>query len=251
MDHMNKDLERQLRRQSVWLRDSLLWLLEEKIIGSDGRADYAMGALDVGCGPGFTMNMFSPLVKVRGMDSDRDMVNACRSRGLDVALARAEDLPFEDESFELVYCSFLLLWVKDPLAVIKEMKRVSSRWVVCFAEPDYGARLDYPPELSDLAKLVSEDLEREGGDPFIGRRLRSLYSRAGMSAELGVHMGIWNLEKLRDESEEELRWLETRTSHSDAMDALGRLRVARDEAHEAGSLFEFNPIFYALGRKNP
>jgi SAM-dependent methyltransferase len=248
---MNQALERQLKRQSMWLRDSLLWLLKEKIVGADRRRDHALRALDVGCGPGFTMELFSPLVQVKGVDSDKDMVSACRTRALNVAIGTAEELPFEDESFDLVYCSFLLLWVKDPLTVIKEMKRVSNRWVVCFAEPDYGGRLDYPAQLSNLAKLVADDLRDNGGDPFIGRRLRSLYSQAGMTAELGVHMGIWDMDKLREESEEELKWLGAGESGTHLTEKLEALRIVRNEAHRAGSLFQFNPVFYAIGRKNP
>jgi SAM-dependent methyltransferase len=248
---MNQGLENQLKRQSMWLRDSLLWLLEEKIIRADGGSDHDMTALDVGCGPGFTMDLFSPLVKVKGVDSDKNMVTACQIRGLDAALGTAEELPYEDRSFDLVYCSFLLLWVKDPLIAIKEMKRVSNRWVVCFAEPDYGGRLDYPAQLSSLAELAVDDLKNDGGDPFIGRRLRSLYSRAGMTAELGVHMGIWNLDKLREESEEELKGLGAGASARRLAEKLEALRVVRNEAHRSGSLFQFNPIFYAIGRKNP
>lgn len=235
----------------MWLRDSLLWLLKEKIVGADGRRDCTVRALDVGCGPGFTMELFSPFVQVKGIDSDKDMVSACQIRGLDVALGEAEELPFEDGSFDLVYCSFLLLWVKDPLTAIREMKRVSNRWVVCFAEPDYGGRIDYPAQLSSLAEMVADDLKNDGGDPFIGRRLRSLYSQAGMTAELGVHMGIWDLDKLREESEEELKRLGSGMSATNLIEKLEELRVARNEAHRTGSLFQFNPIFYAIGRKNP
>jgi SAM-dependent methyltransferase len=248
---MNQGFERQLKRQSMWLRDSLLWLLKEKIVSADERRVHALRALDVGCGPGFTMELFSPLVQVRGIDSDKDMVSACRVRGLDVALGTAEELPFEDGSFDLVYCSFLLLWVKDSLTVIREMKRVSNRWVVCFAEPDYGGRLDYPEQLSSLAELVVDDLKNDGGDPFIGRRLRSLFSQAGMTAELGVHMGIWDLDKLQEESEEEQKRLESGTSATHLIEKLDALRVARNEAYRTGSLFQFNPIFYAIARKTP
>ena len=225
--------------------------MEEKIVGADGRSGYALRALDVGCGPGFTMELFAPLVQVKGVDSDKDMVSSCQIRGLDVALGTAEELPFDDGAFDLVYCSFLLLWVKDPLTVIKEMKRVSNRWVACFAEPDYGGRLDYPAQLSNLTELVVDDLKNSGGDPHIGRRLRALYSQAGMTADLGVHMGIWDLDKLREESEEELKWLGAGTSATHLTQSLDGLRVVRDQAHRAGSLFQFNPIFYAIGRKDP
>jgi len=244
---MDKAMEERLRRQAAWLKESLIWILREKIIGRD-EVTKQLTALDVGCGPGLTMELFTPLVTVKGVDSDPDAVATCRTKKLDAVEGIAERLPFDDDEFDIVYCSFLLLWVKDPLAVVREMKRVSKNWVVCFAEPDYGARLDHPQSLSELAKLVAEDLMRDGGDPFLGRKLRSLYSRAGMVSELGVHMGIWDLEKLKDESEEEIRWLEERSLKM-SVHELARIRAARDDAFKAGSLFQFNPIFYAIGRK--
>lgn len=233
----------------MWLRDSLLWLLDEKIAGRNAREDLPMKALDVGCGPGFTMELFKTRMEVKGVDSDSDIVRACQVRGLDAVIGRAEDLPFETGSFDIVYCSFLLLWVENPLIVLKEMRRVSSQWVACFAEPDYGGRLDYPAELSDQTELVAADIQDKGGDPFLGRRLRSLYSQAGMSAEIGVHMGIWGLDRLRDESDEELKWLGAGASPEKNAEKLEALRTARNEAYRVGALFQFNPIFYAIGRK--
>ncbi len=244
---MDKAMEARLKRQAAWLRESLIWILKDKVI-SHSEATQPMTALDVGCGPGFTMELFRPFATVKGLDSDPGAVAACKEKGLDAVEGVAEHLPFDDGEFDLVYCSFLLLWVKDPLTVVKEMARVSGEWVVCFAEPDYGGRLDYPPSFSGLAKLVAEDLMRDGGEPFMGRRLRSLFSQVGMEPELGVHMGIWDLNKLRDESEEEIRWLEERSSAM-SLQNLTRLRSARDDAFRAGSLFQFNPIFYAIGRK--
>ena len=33
--------------------------------------------------------------------------------------------PFTNASFDLTFCHYLLLWLKDPLSAIKEMKRVT------------------------------------------------------------------------------------------------------------------------------
>ena len=244
---MRKELDAQLRRQSLWLRDSLLWILNSKVLANSRLAE-SPTALDVGCGPGFTMELLRALMRVEGVDNDLEMVRAASSKGLKVAQADGEDLPFQDSSFDIVYCSFLLLWVNDPEKVLGEMKRVSKDWVIAFAEPDYGARLDYPPELSGLKDIVISGMKSEGGDPLIGRKLRYMFSRAGLDVEIGVHMGIWDLERLRAESEDEMRWLEM-TVASAGKEQLHGLRPVWDRALKEGSLFQFNPIFYAIGRK--
>ena len=70
-----------------------------------------MEALDVGCGPGLVMEELGDLFDMHGLDRDKGMVGICRDKGLMVVQGAAEGMPFEDNSFDVVYCSFLLLWV--------------------------------------------------------------------------------------------------------------------------------------------
>jgi SAM-dependent methyltransferase len=240
-------IERQLRRQAGWLGESWLWLLRTKVLaGMPGRPK----ALDVGCGPGFVMDLLGKEMEVEGVDIDPDMVEMCRVRGLDVTKADAAALPFEDMHFDIAYCSFLLLWARDPVTVLREMRRVSKRWVLCLAEPDYGGRIDYPPELEGFKDLLAEGIRREGGDPHIGRRLRALFRESGMECELGVHPGVWDMARLKEESADEWRWVDSAAALTgiDERD-LDEAREVWREALGRGVLFQFNPIFYALARK--
>lgn len=71
-------MERQLRRQSTWLRECLRWIMREKVLSGAGRPK----ALDVGCGPGFVTESLADLIDVSSVDTDEDMVNFCRALGL-------------------------------------------------------------------------------------------------------------------------------------------------------------------------
>jgi SAM-dependent methyltransferase len=247
-------MERQLRRQSLWLRESWLWLLRTKVLERGALTDAPTArprALDVGCGPGFVMEELRDLLDVSGVDNDPDMAAMCRARDLDCALGTAEKLPFPDGQFDIVYCTFLLLWVKDPKLVLGEMKRVSRGWVLCLAEPDFGGRIDYPPELGGLRELIEQGMRAEGGDPHIGRKLRSLFSRCRMDAEMGVHPGVWDIGRLGEELEDEWRWLRMTAGHDAPARSLAGLHEAWKKALENGSLFQFNPIFYACARIGP
>lgn len=241
-------LSRQLRRQSLWLKDSWLWLLRTKVLTDTGPTAARPTGLDVGCGPGFVMEELAGLMEVRGVDVDRDMVQACTVRGLDVVEGDAAHLPFDDISFDVVYCSFLMMWLKDPSAALKEMKRVSRGWVVCLAEPDYGARIDYPEAIAGLTRLVSEGIRAEGGDPTVGRKLRGAFHACGMEAEIGVHSGVWDIGRLRQETEDEWRWIRTTAGSNTDERGLVESRAAWDRALEDGSLFQYNPMFYAIAR---
>jgi SAM-dependent methyltransferase len=246
---IKQDLDRQLQRQSMWLRDSWLWLLERKVLGDSRYSERRPTALDVGCGPGIVMQLLERRIDLQGIDIDSGMVDDCLSKGLRVEKAAAEALPFEDGSFDVAYCSFLLLWVKDPVKVISEMKRVSRHWIICLAEPDFGGRIDHPEGVSALSKMVSDGIRHDGGDPFVGRKLRSVYSQCGLDPELGVHPGIWSLDKLRLESEDEWRYIEMTIAPENRGPEIERIRRAWSAGLKDGSLFQFNPIFYAFAEK--
>ncbi|MGD0817267.1 MAG: class I SAM-dependent methyltransferase [Methanomassiliicoccales archaeon] len=206
-------------------------------------------ALDVGCGSGLVMELFSPIFDVKGIDIDPDMVGKARTKGLDIIQGDAAALPFEDNSFDVVYCSFTLLWVKDPQRMIQEMKRVSRICVVCLAEPDYGGRICHPKEVADLDRYLVESLIGEGADPFIGRKLGRLMEVAGLDVEMGVHSGVWSPDQLRNEAKAEWKSIADSVKGRTDKDELERANTAWVDALEVRSLFLFNPVFYAIGRK--
>lgn len=249
MSKPGEDFKRQMQRQSAWLKESWMWLIEARVFSGHRQSDQQMTALDVGCGPGIVMDIVQERMKVKGVDIDPETVRQCRSRGLDAATATGERLPFEDSTFDLVYCSFLLLWIKDPVQVVSEMKRVSRRWIACLAEPDFGGRCSHPPEMTILDQLIIDGIRSERGDPLVGRKLREIFAKNGMTAEVGIHPGLWSIERLREESEDEWSWIR-RTVRSDIQDnELETTKECWDKALTDGTLFQFNPIFYAFAEK--
>ena len=240
-----------LQRQSEWLGEMYQWLLNTKILpdlrGGGGKKGARQKALDVGCGPGYVMEMFSGDLDVTGIDIDPEMVDLCIERDLSVVRGDAEDLPFNDGEFDLVYCSFLMMWVKDQERVMQEMVRVSRGWVVCLAEPDFGGRIDHPIELKGLKELIVGGILKDGGDPHVGRKLSGLFRKHDLRMELGVHPGVWGPEVLANESDGEWNWL--RMTIGSKSDELEHYREHWDNALKDGTLFQFNPVFYALGKK--
>ena len=88
-------------------------------------------ALDVGCGPGA---LTAVLVRALGpdavvaIDPSPPFVAAARARfpGVDVHEGSAEDLPFDDGSFDLVTAQLVVHFMADPVAGLREMRRVAS-----------------------------------------------------------------------------------------------------------------------------
>jgi SAM-dependent methyltransferase len=247
-NHHSQIPEARLRRQVGWMKEQWTWLLQSRIL-SKQIGSRRLSALEVGCGPGLVMESLRPLFELEGIDLDEAAVKACRQRGLKASVGDAHRLPYPDKSFDIVLCSFLLLWVERPEQVLTEMSRVSRKWVVCLAEPDFGGRVVFPAEVARLDDAIIEGLHRRGADPMMGRKLLGLMRQAGLRAEVGVHPGSWTGERLKAEANDEWETIAADSGLVVDDETLLRAKAAYMRALEDGSLCLFNPIFYAIGSK--
>jgi ubiquinone/menaquinone biosynthesis C-methylase UbiE len=145
----------------------------------------AQCVLEVGCGTGAILSEISKFPKLYGLDINPAALTECRVNAPDALLieGNALGLPYLNDSFDIVYSHFLLLWVRDPLQALREMRRVARRggYVIAFAEPDYSNRVDEPSELIPLGQWQTEALVRQGADPSVGARLAELFFEAGIN----------------------------------------------------------------------
>ncbi|MGA7871733.1 MAG: class I SAM-dependent methyltransferase [Candidatus Binatus sp.] len=81
--------------------------------------------LDVGCGDGSVLKLAQELGwNAEGVDFDARAVETGRCRGLSVRLGRLAEQRYPDESFDLVLMSHVIEHVHDPLATLREIRRV-------------------------------------------------------------------------------------------------------------------------------
>ncbi len=89
--------------------------------------------LDAGCGPGILMQLLAEFgLDVTGVDhSDAAQALADPEIKSRIHVAELKELPFSDDSFDLVICREVLehIPLRDYLTVIGELRRVSSRYV--------------------------------------------------------------------------------------------------------------------------
>lgn len=90
-----------------------------------GKAPTKSRTLDVGCGTGGNLEMLRRLSTAEGVDISEDALRFCRERGLSsVQNAPAEQLPFEDEVYDLITSLDVLEHTDDDLTCLREMRRV-------------------------------------------------------------------------------------------------------------------------------
>ncbi len=87
----------------------------------------AISILDVGCGTGANLEMLAQFGDSEGVDVSDDALEFCRSKGLKVHKGLAEELPFEDESFEIVTALDVVEHLDDDVSGLKEMHRVLKK----------------------------------------------------------------------------------------------------------------------------
>ncbi len=235
--------------QATWTQATRRWLYGQAGLSA------AHAALEVGCGTGVIAAEVARLgPAVTGLDCDAAMLAVARRRAPSVRLVQgdAHALPFAASSFDVVLCHYLLLWLADPSGALREMARVvrPGGAVLACAEPDYGGRVDHPPELARLGQLQAESLHRQGADPHIGRRLGELFSAAGLSATVGVMAGQWTVPSPPDAAFA-AEWAVRRQdlAGSVSSEELDRLEEIDRQAAAAGRRLLFVPTFYALGGK--
>lgn len=139
--------------------------------------------LDVACGPGLVVAAFAKACKsAAGIDITPAMIGKAREHAAALSLTNVNwhignvtTLPFPDRSFSVVVSRFAFHHFVDPLAVLREMKRVATRRVMVadmFAsdDPARGAALNKMEKLRDPSHARTLPLAE----------LRDLFADAGL-----------------------------------------------------------------------
>jgi SAM-dependent methyltransferase len=82
--------------------------------------------LDAGCGSGRTLDELARYGRVSGVDLSPEAVACARERGHDdVRVARVEELPFADATFDVVTCLDVIEHTPDDGVTLAELRRVT------------------------------------------------------------------------------------------------------------------------------
>ena len=91
--------------------------------------------LDVGCGEGVVIRDIlqqNSELCITGLDISRDNLNVAEELNPTArfVLGDVYELPFENDSFDLVICTEVLEHLKDPERAVAELKRVSKKYCI-------------------------------------------------------------------------------------------------------------------------
>ncbi|HEY0688513.1 MAG TPA: methyltransferase domain-containing protein [Kribbella sp.] len=221
-------------------------------------------ALDMGCGP---LGALPSLVERAGPDNvvglERDpgfagkAMRLLAERGFDavqVIQGDAVQTGLDANCFDLVHERTLLINSPHPSEVVAEMVRLARPGgYVALQDFDVAGLLCIPPH-PDYDRLMSAVAKVWSGDMFIGRRLASLLSAAGL---LGIQVDahVFLLAAGDPHYDQMLDFFELHRNRIIGANLLApnefevRLRSARDHFNAPTTRFQYGPLFQAWGRK--
>lgn len=143
--------------------------------------------LDVGCGPGALLEAVVARVGSDGLsavDPSESFVTAARQRhpAADIRLASAESLPYPDNGFDAALAQLVVHFMTDPVAGLREMRRVTrpGGTVTACVWDFAGGRGPLGPFWEQALAL----------DPAVEDESRLAGARAGHLAELFALAGL-------------------------------------------------------------
>lgn len=133
--------------------------------------------LDVGTGSGLFAEKFAAKgLKVTGLDANPEMIKIARQYVPDGIFQEgiAEQLPFPDESFDLVFMGLILHETDDTLAALREAYRVTLQQVAILEWPDEEQSFGPPREHRLSFEKISSFARQAGFSTVSSTRLENL-----------------------------------------------------------------------------
>lgn len=151
-----------------------------------------MQALDVACGTGAVTRVMAQITgpnQVIGVDASAARLKEARrlaaASGCDIQFLEgsADSLPVADGTSMFTHARMLFQYVRDPLAVLREMKRVTrpaGTVVVIDLDGQIASLHPLPDEVRCELNTALQLLQATGFDPYVGRKLFGFFHQVGL-----------------------------------------------------------------------
>ncbi|MBU4335063.1 MAG: methyltransferase domain-containing protein [Actinobacteria bacterium] len=200
--------------------------------------------LDVGAGPGtISIDLGGYVAQVVGIDASAQIVEVARAAAQQAGATNvtfevgdAYRLPFDDDSFDVVHAHQVLQHLSDPVAALREMRRVARPGgIVAVRDSDYSAMTWYPASvgLDRWRDLYLQVTRSNRADADAGRKLAAWVRAAGFDpAGIVADAGVWCFATPADRTWWSQLWAERTVASDFAHQAVERRLVDQESLEE-------------------
>lgn len=198
-----------------------------------------MSLLDVGCGPGtITADLAERVAPgtVVGIEPVDEPLAAARS--LDTAAVFETGdvyaLAYDDDSFDVVHAHQVLQHLTDPVAALREMRRVCRPGgIVACRDADYETFTWWPtePRLDRWLDIYRRLARHNGAEPDAGRHLTTWFAEAGFTDVTGT-ASAWSYCSPAERAGWALTWSERVLESAFAAQSVAAGLATDDDLHE-------------------
>ena len=220
---------------------------------------------NLGCGPGTLeaeIGTRFPGLRLTAIERSESYCSTARERtahlpGVEIRQGDATSTGLPNDTFDVTFCRYLLEHVTSAADAAREMVRITKPGGRIIAQENDLHYVVYYPEIPGHAEMMDRFCELQlqlGGDPFVGRKLFSLFDRQDVeSVDLDISPEIytarrpaafraWLSNSLRILQGARAALLERRLLRESTIDAVLATMEARIERPEGVALFHWNRV---------
>jgi len=173
--------------------------------------------LDIGCGPATIVEKLSSQYtesKVTGLDiSANRLIQAAKNisyPNLSFISANVYQLPYKNDSFDLVFSRLLFEYLQNPQQALMEMNRICKPGGIVLVQDIDGQLNSHFPEHSqqdNIEQTINDIHNYIGFDPLVGRKLYYYFYHTGLE-NINVQIEPYHLIYGRIHQTDETNWIQ-------------------------------------------
>lgn len=140
--------------------------------------------LDVGCGPGtITIDLakYVPNGEIIGIEPTKELIDEALSnnktnvQNIKFKVESTYNLPYPDDTFDIVHAHQVIVHLSEPLMAFKEMRRVlKPNGYLCCRDGEMRSTIVYPQSYEDPLGFYMDKAKTEFTCTYAGSRLKEL-----------------------------------------------------------------------------
>lgn len=132
--------------------------------------------LDIGTADGLMLSRVKkefPPAKCIGLEYNKELINTCEDKNIEIIQGDAQNMPFENNSFDIVYATALIEHLNEPIKMLQETYRIlKPNGIIIITTPD--------PFFDKIAQAIGHIEKDTHQETFTIKKLKNYFSMTNL-----------------------------------------------------------------------